>query len=108
MEQKHKRKYQPKTTGQINWSSKKDKKRLAKAEQKDSVAYEKQDYCLESPKFTEYYTVSATQRERKAISNLNSHFHSLINTSVFRLSLQGSCPARNSSSSSTLLSSGST
>ena len=65
MEQKHKRKYQPKTTGQINWSSKKDKKRLAKAEQKDSVAYEKQDYRLESPKFTEYYTVSAKDREKK-------------------------------------------
>ncbi len=107
MEQKHKRKYQPKTTGQINWSSKKDKKRLAKAEQKDSVAYEKQDYCLESPKFTEYYTVSATERE-KAISNLIFFLHSLINMSVFRLSLQGSSTARSSSSSSTLLSSGST
>jgi hypothetical protein len=106
MEQKHKRKYQPKTTGQINWSSKKDKKRLAKAEQKDSVAYEKQDYCLESPKFTEYYTVSATERK----SNLQPHLflHSLINMSVFRLSLQGSWTARSSSFSSTLLSSGST
>lgn len=107
MEQKHKRKYQPKTTGQINWSSKKDKKRLAKAEQKDSVAYEKQDYCLESPKFTEYYTVSAIEREKKQPPT-SFIFYSLINMSVFRLSLQGSWTARSSSFSSTLLSSGST
>lgn len=79
MEHKHRRKYQPKTTGQINWSSKKDKKRLAKAEQKDSVAYEKQDYCLESPKFTEYYTVSATEKKGNLSRTPLSHSASFSN-----------------------------
>lgn len=67
MESSKKKSYKPKTTGQINWASKKDKKRAQKMDDKKTVNYEKTEYCLDSPKFTEYYSVSLYLRVSDAI-----------------------------------------
>jgi hypothetical protein len=62
METSKKKSYKPKTTGQISWAAKKDKKRAQKWEDKRTDNYEKTEYCLDSPKFTEYYSVSDSLR----------------------------------------------
>jgi hypothetical protein len=55
--QKRKNKYQPKSAGAINW--KKSKKRDDKwVDKQSNQQYEKTEYCLDSPKFTEYYKVT--------------------------------------------------